>query len=321
MTSRRRFVLGGALVALGVRSAVAQVRAPRVGMLAPFRNTILAPLVLRRLAELGYREGAGMALELRSADGVDERFPQLARELIDARCDLIISLGHPATRALRDARTPIPVAFVIPDHDPLETGIVDSLSRPGGNITGVYSPAPALAAKRLEVGLEVLPAAKRFLVLTDSNSREQLAALTKAGDARGVTLIAIDFAKPPYDLQGAFEAARRAQADAVIGFVSPLWGTGRAALAKLIASHRLPAFVTMTMSSDSGILLGFGHSNEKLAARAAELGVQILKGAKPADIPVEQPSEYELVVNLKTAKTLGVKIPYSVLARATRVIE
>jgi len=321
VTSRRQFLLATALATLGVRPALAQTRPPRVGLLAPFRNTILAPLILQRLSELGYRDGAGMLLELRSADGADDRYPKLARELIDAKCALIFSLGKPASRALRDMRTPVPVVFLLPDNDPLEAGIVERLGRPEGNITGVYSPAPTLATKRLELARELLPRASRFLVLADIHSRDQLAALKQAADARGATLIAIEFAKPPYDLAAAFEAARRADADAVIAFNSPLWGTNRAALAKLIASHRIPAFVTMTMSSDPGTLVAFGHSNAKLGWRAAELGVQILKGTKPADIPVQQLPEYELVVNLKTAKTLGVKVPYPVLARATRVIE
>jgi putative ABC transport system substrate-binding protein len=321
MTTRRQFLLAGALGALSVRYAAAQARAPRVGILAPFPNTILAPLILQRLSELGYRDGAGMQLSLRSVDGIDDRYPKLARELIDAKCDVIFALGSPASRALRDARTPVPVVFLAPDHDPLETGIVDSLRRPQGNITGVYSPAPALAAKRLELALEVLPGARRFLVLADVYSKDQLAALKKAVDARRTQLIVAEYAQPPYDLAGAFDSGRKAGVDAVIGFNSPLWGTNRAALAGLIANHRIPAFVTTTMSSDVGVLVAFGHSNAKLGWRAAELGVQILKGAKPADIPVEQLDEYELVVNLKTAKALGIKIPYSVLARATRVIE
>jgi putative ABC transport system substrate-binding protein len=317
---RRQFVLGG-LAAAASSLAVAQARPPRVGILAPFRNTILAPLILQRLSELGYRDGAGMLVELRSADGVDDRYPKLARELIDARCDVIFALGNPASRALRDARTPVPVVFLAPDHDPLETGIVDSLRRPQGNITGVYSPAAALAAKRLEVALEVLPGASRFLVLADIHSKDQLATLKKAVDARRAQLIVGEYGQPPYDLAGAFDSGRRAGVDAVIGFNSPLWGTNRAALAQLIAKHRIPSFVTTTMSSDPGVLVAFGHSNAKLGRRAAELGVQILKGAKPADIPVEQLDDYELVVNLKTARALGVKIPYSVMARATRLIE
>ncbi len=321
MTTRRQVLLAGALGTLVTRYAVAQARAPRVGILAPFRNTILAPLILQRLAELGYRDGAGMLVELRSADGADDRYPKLARELIDARCDVIFALGNPASRALRDARTPVPVVFLAPDHDPLETGIVDSLGRPQGNITGVYSPAPALAAKRLELALEVLPGARRFLVLADVHSKDQLAALRKAVEVRRAQLIVAEYAQPPYDLAGAFDNGRRAGVDGVIAFNSPLWGTNRAALALLIANHRIPAFVTTTMSSDAGVLVAFGHSNAKLGRRAAELGARILKGTKPADIPVEQLAEYELVVNLKTARTLGVKIPQSVMARATKVIE
>lgn len=321
MTTRRQFVVGGALGALGIRNAAAQPRPPRVGMLAPFQKTTLAPFILQRLAELGYREGAGMVLEYRSADGVDDRYPKLARELIDAKCDVIFALGNPAARAFRGARSPVPVVFIDPDFDPLEAGLVDSLRRPGGNMTGVYSPAPALAVKLFEVALEVLPEASRFLVLVDSYSKDQLAALKKATDARRAQLIVVEYASPPYDFASAFETGQRGRAEAVIGLHSPIWNINRQAIARLIATYRIPAFAALFMQSEPGVLAAFGADSAKLARRVAEFGAQILKGAKPVDIPVEQPKEYELVVNLKTAKALGIKIPYSVLARATKVIE
>jgi len=323
MTTRRQFVVAGALGALSMRHAAAQARSPRVGILAPFPKTTLAPIILQRLSELGYRDGAGMVLEFRSADGVDDRYPKLARELIEAKCDVIFALGHFAALAFRDARTPVPVVFIDPDYDPLETGIVDSLSRPSGNMTGVYVPEPTLAAKRLEIAQEVLPKANRFLVLADSYSKDQLVALRKAAEARRVQLTVVEYGQRPRDrdFEAAFETGRRAGVEAVLGLNSPNFSTNRAKLAALVVKQRLPAFVSGAWAGAPGILVAYYASSLKYASRAAELGVRILKGTKPADVPVEQPDEYELVVNLKTAKALGVKIPYSVLARATRLIE
>jgi putative ABC transport system substrate-binding protein len=322
MTSRRQFLVAGALGALSVRHAGAQARPPRVGMLTPFGKAVLPAMVLQRLSELGYRDGAGMVLELRSADGVEQRYPKLARELIETKCDLVFAFGDFAAGAFRDARAPVPVVFIAPDTDPLEKGYVDSLRRPGRNMTGVYAAAAPLALKRLEIAQEVLPRASRFLVLADTHSQDQLAALKSAAEARRVRLTVVEYKQRPSedDLAAAFEAGRRAGVEALLGLNSPHFVTNRTKLAALIANDKLPAFVPATWG-ESGILVTYYANILKFTRRAAELGVQILKGAKPADIPVEQLDEFELVVNLKTAKTLGVKIPYSVLARATRVIE
>jgi len=323
MTTRRQFLLAGALGALSPRYTEAQARPPRVGILAPRPKTpeTLMASLLERLAELGYREGAGMLLEFRSADGVADRYPRLAHELIDKKCDLLFAFGDLAIAAFRDARTPIPVVFISPDSDPLERGYVESLRRPGRNMTGVYVPAPTLAAKRLEIALEVLPAARRFFVLVDVYSTDQLVALRKAAETRRVELSVVEYEPHRDDLAAAFETARRARIEAMIGFMSPQFFGSRAKLAALIASHRIAAFFPSYMAEQAGILLSYHTDLYWLSRKAAEFGDKILKGAKPADIPVEQPDAIDLVVNLKTAKTLGIKIPYSVLARATKVIE
>lgn len=323
MTTRRQFLFAGSLGALSVRYAGAQVRQPRVGILAPRPKTpeTLMASLLERLSELGYRDGAGMLLEFRSADGVEDRYPKLARELIDAKCDLLFAFGDLAIGAFRDARTAVPVVFISPDSDPLEKGYVDSLRRPGRNMTGVYVPAPMLAAKRLEIALEVLPAARRFFVLVDVYSKGQLVALRKAAETRRVELFVVEYEQRRDDLAAAFETARRARIEAMIGFMSPQFFGSRTKLAALIASHRIPAFFPSFMADQAGILLSYHTDLYWLPRRAAELGDKILKGTRPADIPVEQPDTIDLVVNLKTAKALGIKIPYSVLARATRLIE
>jgi len=319
MTTRRQFMLAGALGALSTRYAVAQVRPVRVGMLTPRARSFFAPTVVRRLAELGYREGSSMVLEYRHADGVVERFPQLARELINLKCDLIFAIGpEHAARALRDAPSPAPVVFLAVDYDPLEKGIVASLARPGGNLTGVYALNPEVTLKRLEIAQELLPKASRFLVLSDVYTRDQLSALQQVADARRVQLTVAEFVKP-HRYPAAFEAARQARAEGLIVLTSPVFADDRAEISALAVNHRLPAVGFVSPEAD--FLVGYSSNVTKMAYRVAEIAAQILKGAKPAEIPVEQAGEFDLVVNLKTAKALGLKIPYSLMARATKVVE
>lgn len=324
MTTRRRFLVATALGALGVRQAAAQARPVRIGMLVPrpVQESVYATGVLRRLAELGYRQETGkMVLEYRSADGVPDRYPGLARELIDARCDVIFAIGdrHPP-RVLREAQGSVPIVFVAVDYDPLAQGIVASLSRPDGNTTGVYVPAIELAAKRVEIMREVVPAARRYLVLADTFSSDQIAPVRTAAAAAGVEAVLVEFSQRPYDYADAFRAGRKAEVGAFVTLASPVFAGDRAQLAALLEGHRLPSIGTMLQQTRAGFLLSLGPEDEKVARRAAEIGVRILNGAKPADIPVEQAAEFELVVNAKTARALGIKLPESVLARATRIL-
>jgi len=315
---RRNVLLAGALGALAPSFALAQARPVRVGMLTALAKSLFAPIVLQRLTERGYREGSSMQLEHRHPAGVVDRFPKLAQELIDLKCDVIFAIGpEHAARALRDARSDVPIVFLALDYDPLEKRIVHSLRRPGANITGVYVPQVALAAKRLEIARALIPAARRFLVLSDAYSKDQLDSLRKAADAVRVDLTVVEFTTPPYDLWGAFETGRQAGAEVLIGLSSPLLLT--VSLSAPVAKYRLPA--VSSSSADAGFIAGYGPDFRKAAVRAADIGIMILKGVKPGDIAVEQINEDELVLNLKTAKALDVKIPPSVLARATRIIQ
>jgi putative ABC transport system substrate-binding protein len=324
MTTRRQLLVAATLGALGVRHAAAQAQPVKIGMLVPrpISESVYASGVLRRLAELGYRqEGGKMVLEYRSADGVPDRYPRLARELIDANCDVIFAIGdrHPP-RVLRDAQGSVPIVFVAVDYDPLAKGIVASLRRPDGNTTGVYVPAIALAAKRVEIMREVVPAARRHLVFADPFSSDQLAPVRAAAAAAGVEAVVIEFSKRPYDYTDAFRAGRKADVGAFVTLASPVFAGDRAELAALLGEHRLPSIGTMLQQTRAGFLLSLGPEDAKVARRAAEIGVRILKGTKPADIPVEQADEFELVVNARTARALNIKLPESVLARATRII-
>jgi len=215
----------------------------------------------------------------------------------------------------------VPVVFYAVDFDPVEKGLVKNLRRPEWNMTGLYSPIESLAAKKLELAQDVLPQAKHFLVLSDFHSSDQLRALKAAAQARGARLTVVEFEQAPYDLAGAFETGRRAGVDGFIGLSSPFFGGRRAELGRLFVKYRMPALGARLSLQEPGYLAGYHFNFTKIARRTAEIMVQVLKGAKPADIPIEQADEFELVINLKTAKALGVKFPYSVLARATQVIE
>ena len=321
MTSRRRFLASAVTAVLAAPVLGQTSRQVRIGMLAPrpLAVSFYSGQIVRRLAELGYREGVGMALEYRSTDGVAERYLPMARELIELKCHLVFAIGH-AVRALRDAGTSIPVVFLGIDFDPVQAGVVRSLGRPESNITGVYVPQGELAAKRLDILKEVLPTATRFLVLTDEITREQLATLRPRADTVGVQLTLAQFTRQPYDYGAAFEAARKEKVQAVVGLASPVFASDAAKISALLAEHRLPSAGTSSAMAERGFMLSYGADNSKITRRVAEMGVRILKGAKPAETPVEQADEFVLVVNGPIAKNLGVKIPESVMARATRII-
>jgi len=320
MTTRRQIVLATALCALSTRSALAQPRPARIGVMSgnPLAKSIYGSALVRGLAEAGYRDGAGAILEYRSTDGFADRFAKQARELVDLKCDVIFTLGSDLpVRALMNLGAPVPTVFWAGDFDPVEKGIVKNLRRPEGNVTGVYAPQGTLVAKRLELLRESLPAARRFLVLADVWSKEHVGAARKAAEIAGVQLTVVEFSKQPYDFGAAFATGQQAGAEGVVLLNSPVFSANLGQLSALMTKHRLPS----VGASLPGILLAYHADLRKGAERVAAMGVRILKGTKPSDIPVEQQAEFQFVVNLKTAKTLGVQIPQSVMARATRVIE
>ena len=322
--NRREFLVASALLTCSPLGAAQGRKQAKICMLSPVpadRSVWNIPL-MQRLAEAGYRDGAKMKLEYRSSDGIAERLPQQARELIASKCDLIYALGPEApARALQDARSPMPIVFLAIDYDPLEKGIVASLRQPDRNTTGIYVPQAALVAKRFEIMREVVPAARNFLVLVDGFSRDQLGPVRAAAGAASIRLTVIEFASPPYDLASAFESGRKAQVDGFIGSASPNFSQRRADIASLLMKHRLPGIGSNQTQAEAGYLLSLGPDVIKTTRRAAEMGIRILNGAKTSDIPVEQADEFELTVNAKTAKALGLKVPESVLARAVRIIQ
>jgi ABC-type uncharacterized transport system substrate-binding protein len=322
--NRRDTVL--ALLVLGAagvpRIALAQARPVRIGLLTLRLPSLFFPAILKRLSELGYVEGKTMLVEYRSAQGVAERLPPLARELIQAKCDLIFALGpEGAARAVLEARAGIPVVILAVNYDPVKAGIVSNLARPGGNVTGMFVSAPVLAAKHLQLMREMVPKGKRFLVLADPFTDEQVEALRRAAEQLRVEIVVETFAKPPYDLGSAFAKGRAAKVDGVISATSPVFADRRADIAELAIKHRLPLAGGFTSFAEAGYLFSYGVKPDKAFIRAGDMAASILKGAKPGDIGVEQPTEFELVVNLKTAKALGIKIPQSIAVRADRAIK
>jgi len=322
MTSRRDFLVMAPLSAFYVAYATAQARPPRIGILSglPLDKSIAAPVLLDALAELGYRDKAGMILEYRYSTNTVE-IPRVAKELVAADCDVLFALiSENIVRALRDAGS-TPIVFLAFDFDPVDKGIIRSLRRPENNMTGVYVPVADLLAKRLEIAREVLPNAQRFIVLADIHTKDQLAALRKAAAQWHVRLTVVEYMQHPYDLTSAFETARREKVDGLILLTSPVFSAEREKLSALFVKYKMPSFVPPNIVAFPGSLLSYGVHPKKPYRRAAELGVQILKGAKAGEIPVEQADDYELVINVKTARSLGLRIPESVMARATAIVQ
>ena len=305
-------------------SATGQERTVRIGVLVGRRNSIFLPGILKRLGELGYVEGRNLVVEYRSADGVPERFPTLAHELIDAKCDLVLAIGaEQGARALIDAKSPIPVVILANEYDPVRAGIVSNLRTPGGNLTGVFMSEIELGTKRMELMHEILPAAARYLVLGDAFTKDQLKVTRDTARQLRVEIIEEIFGAPPYDLEAAFARGRSRRVEALMVLASPRLFDQSARIAELTVEQRLPASVGYPVASlgEAGFLIAFNADIARPTSRVADIAASILKGAKPGNIPVERAVNYELVINLKTAKALGIVVPRSVLVRADHVIE
>lgn len=322
MISRRQVLVASGLATIAHSCNSLLASPPRIGVLSPRTKTTLMPMLRKALAKLGYKEPQTVVIDFRPADDDFARLPQLARALIEAKCDLIVALGSEASaRALRDAEARVPVIFIAVGYDPVERGIVESLGRPSGNMTGVYFPTPALSAKRLEIATEMFPEAKRFLVISDVFARDQLTAVRDAADLKRVELTVVEYSKSPYEFSRAFEAAKREGARALIVLSSGPLAASQARLSKAIIESRLAAFVPAIGVDRSASLVRYSFDVAKIVHRAAEMAIMILKGRKPADIPVERPHEFLLAVNMQRAKELGVQIPSSILARVNSTME
>ena len=327
MIDRRAFL--GAL-AFGLSSVPSRAdaqepaRSIRIGYITGFRGAVpdLTGSFLRGLRELGYDEGRNLALEPRYVEGKTEALPGIAAELVLLNPDLIFVVGPEARlQAARQATTTTPIVVLAIDFDPVARGFVSSLARPGGNITGLFVRQPELAAKRVELLKEALPQVRRVAVFWDTFSADQLKETERASDSLGLQLQPLELRNPPYDFAGAFKAAERGRAQAVFSSASPVLFRERARIVELAAKSRLPVIAPLREFADGGALLTYGVNLSEMFHRAATYVHKIVKGAKPGDLPVEQPTKFELVINLKTAKALGLTIPKSALLRADEVIQ
>jgi putative tryptophan/tyrosine transport system substrate-binding protein len=276
----------------------------------------------QRLRELGYLEGQNIAFESRFADGKTDQLPGLAAELVALKVDVIVTSGTPASLAAKQATRTIPIVMA-QLADPVGAGLVASLGRPGGNVTGLTTQDVDLSGKRLEMLLQVVPKVSRFAVLIDETSPGSMLiarGTQVAAQSLGVQLQSLGV-RGPAELDGAFSAMKEARAGALIVESSSLLFTSRTRLADLTLKNRLPTMFAQKEYAEAGGLMAYSADFSDLFRRTATFVDKILKGAKPADLPVEQPTKFELVINLKTAKALGVTIPPSLLARADEVIQ
>jgi putative ABC transport system substrate-binding protein len=235
---------------------------------------------------------------------------------------VILPVGPEASlRAAKEATATIPIVVVAIDYDPIARGFVGSLARPGGNITGLFLRQPELTAKRIELLREAVPKLRRLIVFWDTFSVDQMAEADAAAHAAGLQIKRVEFREPPYKFEAPMKAAVRQQADALLGLASPIFFRQRADLAELAIKNRPPAIAPFHETAEAGVLMAYGASLPRMLRRAAEYIDRIVKGASPADLPMEQPTKFDLVVNLKTAKALGLTIPPSLLQRADQVIE
>ncbi|MGH2360820.1 MAG: ABC transporter substrate-binding protein, partial [bacterium] len=300
---------------------------PRIGFLSA--SSLSDPRTLRfleafrqGLRELGYAEGQNIAIESRFAEGKWDQLPGLAAELVRVKVDVIVTYTTPATQAAKQATGTIPivVATVI---DPVAAGLVASLAHPGGNITGLSQMVPELVGKQLEVLKEVAPKISRVALLSNpANPAHALAIRDVKAAARslGVQLQLLE-ARGPSEIESAFAAMTTERAGAVIVLVDSMLIDHRTRIADLAARRRLPTVSATIETAEAGGLMAYGPSVRDMFRRAAAYVDKILKGAKPADLPIEQPTKFELVINLRTARALGLTIPQSLLFRADEVIQ
>jgi len=317
---RRRFLLTSLAGALAAPLAVEAQHAAKVFKVGELHPGTGSEERLAALRQAGYVEGQNLVLERRHAGGRIERLPALAAELVGLKPDVILATGVNAIRAAKNATKVIPVVMAFGD-DPVGKGLVASLARPGGNITGVSLVAEGtMAAKRVEIFKEAVPRARRIALLAWPRM-EAAQAMEAEQAARALRTETVLVEVRNGDYEGAFSTLAAERADALFVLSNPLLNRDRKRIIALAARHRLPAIYEWREFAEDGGLLAYGAKIRDLHRRVAEYVDKILKGAKPGDLPVEQPTTFELLVNLKTAKALGLTIPPSLLARADQVIQ
>jgi len=333
--TRRRFLRGSlALAGLGLLSGCGllplpgqqPVRVPRIGFLTSGSLASDAALIeafRHGLSELGYVEGQSVVIEYRYGEGKTERYPALVTELAERDVEVIVVGGATATRAAKQVTTLIPIVMVNVT-DPVALGLVASLARPGANLTGLSNLAPELGAKRLELLRESVPQLARVAVLGDPSSPShapQWRQTESAARSLGVQVQSVEVREPNPDFAGAFSAITQYRADALLTLAQPLIEVYWEQIVDFTATQRMPAIFQRREFVETGGLMSYAANIPELYRRAATFVDKILKGTKPADLPVEQPTKFDLVINLKAAQVLGLTLPQSVLLQATEVIQ
>ena len=327
MTRKIFYVALGALLLGLCPSAEAQQpkKVPRIGYLTPSTsaNRSLTEAFRQGLRDLGYVEGKNLVIEWRANEGKLDRNPALAAELVRLKVDVIVAIGSGEIRAAKEATAAIPIVMVR-GGDPVGSGLVASLARPGGNITGLAILRPELSGKRLELLKEIVPKLSRVALFASSTSADYALVLKEieiAARPLGVKLQSLNIVSPK-DFETAFRDAAKGRADAVLFRVpGPSLSAHRTEVAALAVKSQLPVIYESAQDVDAGGLMSYGVNANDLYRRAATFVDKILKGAKPADLPVEQPIKFEFIINLKAAKQIGLTIPPNVLVRADRVIK
>ena len=309
-----------------VLTALASAQQPRkilrIGFLSPFSSSDTPYQAFGEgLRDHGWIEGKNISVQYRYANGAEDRLPGLVAELLDHKVDVIVTSVTTDTLAAKHATATVPI--VMAAGDPLATGIIASLARPDGNITGLSQMAPELSGKRLEVLKEMVPKLSRVGALWNPEIRVSTFSWKEMQDPARQLKIRVDSleVRSPDDLERAFDAAVKAHVDAVVVMPDPVTRTSLRRIANLAVEHRLPSVFHIREFAEVGGLIAYGPDRSDLFRRAASYVDKILKGAKPADLPVQQPTKFELVINLKTAKQIGLTIPPNVLARADRVVK
>jgi len=323
---RREFIvtLGGAAAAWPL-AAIAQQpgKLPTIGFLGSSTPSTFGPWVaafMERLRELGWAEGRTVAIEYRWAEGHSERFAEIAAELVRLKVDVIVTTGT-SVLAVKQATAVIPIVFAVA-NDPVGTGVVASLARPGGNITGLSLEAPDLAGKRVGLLREALPGLRRLAIMFNAGYSAAVLEtdeIQAAARALGLDTARLEI-RTAEDISPAF-AALKGRADALYPVGDALVNTNRIRIMTLALAARLPTVCGLREYAEAGGLMSYGPKFTDLFRRAAEFVDKILRGAKPGDIPVEQPTKFELIINLTTARALGIEMPPTLLARADELIE
>jgi putative tryptophan/tyrosine transport system substrate-binding protein len=319
-------LVAAVLLAFAVEAEAQQApKIPRIGYLSgtsPSTSPDRREAFRQGLRELGYVEGKNIVVEYRHAEGKFDRLPALAAELVRLKVDIIVTSGPQTTGPAKRASSTIPIVMA-QDPDPIGNGFVGRLARPGGNITGLATFAPELSGKQLELLKETVPKLSRVAVFgtsTNPGNAQNLREVELAAKAFGVKLQYLDVLSPK-EIESEIRAASKGPTDAILLLPGPVLNLQRAQIASLAVKRRLPAIYPQTEYIEAGSLMYYGANTPDLFRRAANFVDKILKGAKPADLAVEQPKKFEFIINLKAAKQIGLTIPPDVLARADRVVK